>query len=242
MCTLTLVTRANGYSLAMNRDEQLIRGVATPPALVNLAETTAIYPRDGAGGTWVAANSHGIALALLNWNDVPQPNGEKVRSRGDVIPALIHFSNYDKILSTLEALDLQGTWPFCLVGVFPAEKRMMEWSWTHRRLESRLHEWKLRHWFSSSLSDEQASAQRGAVCQGAWKESDAGSVPWLRRLHASHANGPGPFSLCVHRENVKTLSYTEIHCEFPKIACVYGEGSPCEMQEFAEPIEMSCCS
>ena len=240
MCTLSVITRDDGYYLAMNRDERLTRGSATPPALVNLAEKTAIYPRDGAGGTWVAANSYGIALALLNWNDVPQPNGEKVRSRGEVIPAMIPFSTYDKIHAALERLDLQGIWPFRLLGVFPAEKLTNEWRWNQRSLESQPHEWKPQHWFSSSLSDERAAAQRGADCQSAWKESDAGSVPWLRRLHASHANGPGPFSVCVHRENVKTLSYAEITCAFPKIECVYAEGSPCETREFGKPAEMSC--
>ena len=29
-----------------------------------------MYPSDGAGGTWIAANEYGITLALLNWNDV----------------------------------------------------------------------------------------------------------------------------------------------------------------------------
>ena len=29
-----------------------------------------MYPSDGTGGTWIAANEYGITLALLNWNDV----------------------------------------------------------------------------------------------------------------------------------------------------------------------------
>lgn len=242
MCTLSVITRDKGYNLAMNRDERLTRGEATPPSQVDLGGTTAVYPRDGAGGTWVAANNHGIALTLLNWNDVPQPSSEKVRSRGGVIPALIGLVSQDRVQEALRQLDLQDIWPFRLVGVFPAEKRMNEWRWNQQRLESQRHEWKPRHWFSSSLSDEQASAQRGAVCDNAWKEPDAGSVPWLRRLHASHANGPGPFSLCVHRESVKTLSYTEITCGFPKIECVYAEGSPCETRALGEPVEISRAS
>ncbi len=65
MCTLSVVTRDDGYLLAMNRDERLTRGEALPPSIVDLAGTTAVYPRDGDGGTWVAANRHGLALALL---------------------------------------------------------------------------------------------------------------------------------------------------------------------------------
>ncbi len=229
MCTLTVITRNNGYYLAMNRDEQITRGDALPPATVDVGGTTAIYPRDGAGGTWVAANSHGIALALLNWNDVPQPTTDKARSRGNVIPSLVTSTSFDQTEETLQKLDLQGIWPFRLVAVFPAEEKIGEWRWNQQQLESQVHDWKPRHWFSSSLSDERAERERGAVCQAAWEEADAGSLPWLRRLHASHANGAGPFSLCVHRENVQTLSYTEISCRPKKIECVYVGASPCRI-------------
>jgi len=105
-------------------------------------------------------------------------------------------------------------------------------------MESQFYDWKPQHWFSSSLSDEQASAQRGEVCAAAWNLEDAGSLPWLRRLHTSHANGPGPFSLCVHRENVGTLSYTEIVCTAEEVRCHYIDGSPCAMREVESVVTM----
>jgi hypothetical protein len=246
MCTLTIIPRDDGYHLAMNRDEQLSRGEAASPTRLNLGDVHtqgnqgsmaaapqhAVYPRDGAGGTWIAANDHGIALALLNWNDVAQPRTEKTRSRGELIPSLIRLGSYQEIQAALRAPALQDIRPFRLVGVFPAEKAIGEWRWNQEKLDSQSRDWKPRHWFSSSLSDEQATEQRGAVCQIAWSESDAGSLPWLRRLHASHDSGPGPFSLCVHRENVKTLSYTEVGCGPEKIVCNYFSGSPCSMGRF----------
>ncbi len=240
MCTLSVVTRDDGYYLAMNRDERITRGEAAQPARIDLKGMTAIYPQDGAGGTWIASNNHGITLALLNRNDFGQPIAEKTRSRGEVIPALIAFSSYPGVQTALQGLDLQGIWPFRLVGVFPAEKKISEWRWNQKTLDSQSHDWKPRHWFSSGLSDEQATAERGAVCQSAWNEPDAGSLPWLRRLHASHTNGPGPFSICVHRENVETLSYTEISCGPEKIKCVYSGGSPCTPAELRGSVEMAC--
>lgn len=231
MCTLTIIAHENGYYLGMNRDEQIARGVAMPPAISDFGATKAIYPRDGAGGTWVAANTYGIALALLNWNDVPQPTGVKTPSRGEVIPALIASTSFDRVETALQGLNLQGIWPFRLVGVFPEERRIAEWRWDQRALAMHSHDWKAGHWFSSSLSDESAAKERGAVCESAWKESDAGSVSWQRRLHGSHANGPGPFSLCVHRENVETLSYTEISCGSEQIQCQYLGNSPCSIQQ-----------
>lgn len=123
---------------------------------------------------------------------------------------------------------------FRLISVFPGEERIVEWRWEGKHLESQAYSWGSRHHyhrFSSSFSDEQASALRGATCEKAWDENDqdVGSLPWLRRLHASHANGPGPFSVCVHRENVATLSYTEIVSSQEAVECNYFSGSPCTM-------------
>jgi uncharacterized protein with NRDE domain len=76
--------------MAMNRDEQIARGAGMPSEMHEFDGTKAIYPNDGDGGTWIAANECGIALALLNWNDIaPSAKAVKTRSRGRVIPALI---------------------------------------------------------------------------------------------------------------------------------------------------------
>jgi hypothetical protein len=56
----------------------------------------------------------------------------------------------------------------------------------------------------------------------------------LRRLHASHAGGPGPFSLCVHREDVKTLSYSEVMVAAGRIQMGHFRGSPCAMAQIQQ--------
>ncbi|MBZ5574796.1 MAG: NRDE family protein, partial [Acidobacteriia bacterium] len=209
MCTLTVVTGSDTYRMAMNRDEKIARGAGVTPEMQEFDRTRAIYPNDGDGGTWIAANECGIALALLNWNDIAPPGKTvKTRSRGRVIPALIDSRSLWDLHAVFSVSNFTGMLPFRLVGVFPSEREIWEWRWDSTQLEFQVHEWKSRHWFSSSLSDKQAESLRGAACRAAQDESDAGSVPWMRRLHASHGGGPGPFSLCVHREDVKTLSYS----------------------------------
>ena len=121
--------------------------------------------------------------------------------------------------------------PFRLVGVFPSEREIWEWRWDSTELEAHAHEWKSRHWFSSSLSDERAERLRGMACRHAQVEHDAGSAQWLRRLHASHVSGPGPFSLCVHRAEVKTMSYSEIVVTARAGSDGHFRGSPCTMGE-----------
>ncbi len=152
MCTLSVITRDKDYLVAMNRDEKIARGAGEPLETHHLHDTAAIYPSDGAGGTWIAANAYGITLALLNWNDIVE-------------------------------------------------------------------------------------SFRGEACHNAQKESDAGSASWLRRLHASHAGGPGPFSLCVHRDDVKSLSYSEVMVTPTCVQVGHFRGSPCAMASI-HPIEI----
>jgi len=146
-----------------------------------------------------------------------------------VIPALIDSRSLSDLQEVFGVSNFRGMMPFRLVGVFPSEQEIREWRWDSAQLECQVHEWESRHWFSSSLSDARAESLRGAACRAARHESDAGSVRWLRRLHASHTGGPGPFSLCVHREDVRTPSYTEVSVKSGNIRMCHFQGSPCTM-------------
>ena len=239
MCTLSVITRDSSYLLAMNRDERIVRGAGEIPEIHRLDGTTAIYPVDGAGGTWIAANGYGITLALLNWNDIIRRSLDtsKARSRGKIIPALGRSSCMTELKAACGVLDLEGIRPFRLVGVFHSEQAIGEWRWDFSQLTFEAQGWHSRHWFSSSLSDKQAESLRGAACRNARHESDAGSAPWLRRLHASHAGGGGPFSLCVHRDDVRTLSYSEVMVTTADVRMGHFRGSPCAMCPI-HPIEI----
>lgn len=229
MCTLSFIARDAGYLLGMNRDERIARGAGAPPKTRKLSGTLAIYPSDGAEGTWIGVNDRAITLALLNWNDViPRAvDKRKTRSRGLLIPALIGSQSPAQVLAVLHAFSLDGMLPFRLIGIFPSEKEICEWRWDSAEMKRLHHDWRDGHWFSSSLSDKQAEMLREAVCQDARDQPDAGHAPWLRRLHASHADISGSFSLCVHRPDVKTLSYTEIECTPATVRMDHFLGSPC---------------
>jgi len=239
MCTLTVVTGNDEYIMAMNRDEKIARGAGLPPEIHEFDGTRVIYPSDGDGGTWFATNEYGVSLSLLNWNDVAPSSvaATRRRSRGRVIPTLIDSRSLSDLHEVFSVSNFAGMMPFRLVGVFPSEQEIWEWRWDSAQLECLVHQWESRHWFSSSVSDERAESLRGAACRTARHESDAGSVRWLRRLQASHAGGSGPFSLCVHREDVKTLSYTEVAVKAGSVRMSHFRGSPCTMNP-ADPVEI----
>jgi len=225
MCSLTLVIREHGYLLGMNRDEQVARGVGLPPTMRDIDRTQGMYPTDGADGTWIGANDRGVTLALLNWHDVAFHTA-KGRSRGLVIPAVLGAATFVDFNQKITDLDLHGLLPFRLVGIFPIEQKVGEWRWDTMKKQILHHAWEHRLWCSSSLSDEHAEDLRGRAATHAAGEADTQSATWLRRLHASHT--AGPYSFCVHRGGVETLSYSEVECSRDVVRMTYLGGNPCQ--------------
>src|SRR6516225_8003964 len=172
MCTLTFVPTVGGYLAGMNRDELLTRPAALPPEIHGRGEMKLVYPREPSGGTWIACNSRGNLLALLNWNEVDLlALGEKSRSRGCVIPELIYEAESSSTDLRLRQMDLFGIFPFRLIGAFPEEHAFIEWQWDGLHAIKLNYPWAPRHWFSSSLSDTRANEVRSRVCEAAAPEA-----------------------------------------------------------------------
>jgi hypothetical protein len=227
MCTFSFVPTKDGYYAAMNRDERLTRSQASPPSTFRHGDLSAIYPFEEGGGTWIACNQRGVTLALLNWNLAAAKTLAEQRSRGTLIPHLIGKSTSDEVAKDLGAMNLDGLLPFRLIGVFQCHPQIFEWRWEGRSLEALSFPWKSHHWFSSGASDDMAERIRGEACRVAWQEKDAGSLPWLRALHSSHGVAAGPFSVCAHRDDAGTVSYSEIVFHGHSTTFRYIAGSPC---------------
>jgi hypothetical protein len=238
MCTLTFLPTADGYLAGMNRDELRTRPVARPPQVRKSGETETLYPSEPAGGTWIACNQRGVLLALLNWNDLdPGHIRMKAKTRGFVIPTLIGAQNLAAVDSTFERVSLGGVLPFRLFGFFPGETSAALWCWDGTRKDQQALPWSRGHWFSSSLSDQAAEKQRGFACEAAASESGFGTPESLRILHASHIPAAGPFSVCVHRPDAATVSYTEVVCRERSLLMRYVAENPCrkpQPQEISE--------
>jgi len=227
MCTLTFIPKPNGYLLGMNRDERLTRELALSPVPITTASLSAVYPRESGGGTWIGSNAAGITFALLNQNPGPQAS-VKERSRGEIIPALMESAHFSEAMRRFQQTDLRRLLPFVLVGIFPAEQIISQCQWDGNELKFLRIGWDVRHWFSSGVSDEMARKVRGSTCYEAWRRRDAGSAEWLRGLHASHSPVRGSFSICVHRPDAATVSYTEVAYGGGNLTMRYHAGHPCQ--------------
>lgn len=225
MCTVSFVPRQGGFYLAMNRDEKRTRVTALRPAIIDLADRRVILPREPTGGSWIAANDRGICVALINWHRIEREPARSIISRGEVVTALAGRSSIDEITSGVATLKLGHLRPFRLIVIVPEKKMLTEWRWNLERLAVRRHPWQQQHWFSSGFDERQAELQRRRVC-GA-DQDGSGSLAWLRRLHRSHVPARGPFSICMHRADAGTVSYTEVVVSSRRVQMRYKSGPAC---------------
>jgi hypothetical protein len=227
MCTLSFIPDKSGYVAGMNRDEQHARPRSLPPAIAG----SAVYPREpSTGGTWVAINASGLTLAVLNKNE----DGRlpvRLRSRGELIPALISANSLAEVHRRLVETGCKGMWPFRLIAISAEENEVCEWAYGTQLTQAN-YDWQRRHWYSSGMSDIEANRVRTVVVEQAWQEPGAGSLPWLRALHRSHQPRQGAYSICVHRDDAATVSYSEIVFENGQATFRYAAGSPCQYTTF----------
>jgi hypothetical protein len=223
MCTLSFIPTNDGYVVAMNRDEKLSRPAASAPIVQEIDGVQAMYPLDVEGGTWIAASASGTTWALLNRNTNLK---RRPRSRGEIILSALRSNDVSS-----EQLDLKllnQVLPFRLIRFCLISRNVLEWVWDGHRCTSIAHPWQTNHWFSSGESDELASAIRSKTV-GEFQGIDGReSMEWLRKLHRSHKPERGAFSICVHRADARTVSYTEISVSNERVSMNYVDGSPCE--------------
>lgn len=231
MCTLSFVPKADGFLLGMNRDEQRTRAMALPPAQHPCGDLPALYPREPGGGTWIGINGGGLCAALINWYSRPQYRGEPAFSRGAIIPRLLSFPCLDDMERSLLSLPLARLNPFRLFMLGRGSEGVREYRSDGSGIVRVDHPRETAHWFSSGHDEASATATRGAVCLKAAGEPDAGTLPWLERLHSSHDPKRGADSICMHRDDAVTMSLTLLGITGDSAFMRYHVGSPCRSRD-----------
>ncbi|HSE52297.1 MAG TPA: NRDE family protein [Gemmatimonadales bacterium] len=234
MCTLSWSPFADGYAVAMNRDERRTRAPALPPGPVD-AGVPALMPVDGdAGGTWISVNDRGHTLALLNrWDESPHDSGTPVVSRGLLVRDLSGLPGTGALRSALAGLPLARYRPFTLVSVGLAGYPVLfEWNGQDLSHGTVTEPGLVR---TSSGSDQDgAERSRGALFRAA-REAPEGLTPEvLTALHRSHLPERGPLSICMHRDEAVTVSFSLIRVSGGRVLFRYVAGSPGETEGFTE--------
>lgn len=246
MCTVSFLPKSRGFYLAMNRDEKRDRPAAVVPTVVEIEGRRAVFPSEPTGGTWVSVNDGGVCLALINWHQIQRKPKNDTVSRGLVVREVAGESSIDEIATLVKKLPLRKLRPFRLIVIDPDQKRVTELRWNLQRLTSCDHGWQRQHWFSSGFDERNAECVRARICasfvagggnpgkpdtsrrNGRAAVNAAGySLRWLRNLHRSHRPKRGPFSICMHRVDAATVSYTEVSVTGTVASMRYASGPPC---------------
>ena len=227
MCTLSFRLEPDGFELFFSRDEQRSRTPAVAPEIHATSGARFIAPRDPeGGGTWIAVNEHGLAVALLN-DYAARPAGLRFESRGALVLALADARDPRELARRVCARSLAAYRPFELVVFAPGEA-VLRFAWNGRELAT---EPGARGPFASSAV---AQAAARAARRARFAESDGE----LERFHREHAPARGALSVCMHRADAVTVSLARVRVDRARVAMAYAPGSPCRSR-FDSELELA---
>ena len=229
MCTISWLKHEKGIDVFFNRDEGKKRSLAELPRVRQASDVKAIYPIDpDGGGTWCAVNEHGVTLALLNFYQGRTPKG-RLNSRGSIIKGAASMKSVSQVKQFVESLELQKYAPFSLLIFSPesgeAGNTIPMMRWTGKQLEISEHESPL---ISSAFKYEDVRDRRLQT----YAEFLSGNVSEDDHIafHKSHIPSACAYSVCMHREDASTVSFSHVKIGSEKVAYQYYDGSPCGVE------------
>ena len=194
--------------MAASRDEQHGRAPALSPQQRDFAGVQTLMPIDPVSdGTWVGINEHGLALTLLNYN-LPEPPIGRDRSRGVVIPSLLHAQSVDEVVQSLGPIERDRMTPFRLVAC--DGESIMLWRSTEPAEQVAAEPWDGTPlmYTSSGLGDHLVEGPRRALFDGWFGQDPAQYLDKQAGFHRHKWPGEEHLSVCMHREKARTVSYT----------------------------------
>lgn len=225
MCTASWAPGPDGYTFCFNRDERRTRAPALDPAEREHDQVRYLAPLDGDfGGTWIAVTVHGLSFGLLNrYQSVVPEEPEAPLSRGLLIPAMVSAPDLLTVASRLEHVHTARFRPFTLIALAPGHAALLAaWDGRQLRLQRHVASGLL---LTSSAVDEPDVAGARSQAFTALPEITGAS---LETTHRSHLPERGPRSVCMHRPDAQTRSYTRVVVTPAHVALHHTEGPPCE--------------
>ncbi|HYE72781.1 MAG TPA: NRDE family protein [Blastocatellia bacterium] len=238
MCTVSWMYNQEGYELFCNRDERHTRAAALPPRLHQFQDVSFISPIDPeGGGSWIGVNQFGVTLCLLNAYDAAQEKQVHQISRGRLLWYLMDCQSVLEISRRIERISMRVFRPLTLVALSPSEKvTVLHWNgndlWINRNGDNE------RPLISSSYDLSGVQKSRRSEWQNLFSSNASElTLSNLRKFHVSHAPSRSPYSVCMHRHDARTVSFTCISVNNRSIQMSYLPTSPCRLRESLEAEE-----
>ncbi|MDC0932801.1 NRDE family protein [Arcobacteraceae bacterium] len=224
MCTISWLIKDDDYHVFFNRDEQRSRANAAPPRVMNIKDTQTLIPIDPVGnGSWISTNEFGLTLCLLNYYQGSTPKSV-LTSRGLLLKDLSSFLSVEDIDIQLKNLNLHKYASFSLLAFGLNDcggVSKQAWQWNGKKLTNIF---LTSPFTSSSVNFDEVSQSRLLLAQQLLEPI---SVDALVNYHKSHQPTKGYLSVCMHREDAKTVSFSHIHVDTIQSIFKYKNASPC---------------
>lgn len=241
MCTASWFASADGYEVFFNRDERRTRKEALPPTITTDNGVSFITPADtNAGGTWMGVNQYGMTLCLLNYyvNSGTLSSSSTYVSRGILLRNLLHVRDKNELNHLFSGIDFMQYQPFTMLA-FDDSGACSLFRWRGETSKKRLPE-STQTVFppvsSSSFQTAEVIQNRMNVyesCQSGKNQRDN-----HLKYHASHVPDKSAFSVCMHRDDARTVSFSHLIITGSTVSFAYYPGSPCSAAPLT-PIELS---
>ena len=226
MCSVSWLIDDSGYQIFFNRDEQKTRAQALPPSVQQMDGMNVLMPIDPVGqGSWISTNEVGVSLCLLNNYQATNPKGA-VFSRGLLLKNLSKEKSIADVCTAFERLSLPQFAPFVLLAfdlsVSQKGGQVMSLTWDGVDFTIEPAQLPL---FSSGVDLERVTAYRKSAF-----ETIVGDQPNEARLlafHQHHHAEHSHMSVCMHRDDAETVSFTQIIVTPENQIMRYINGSPC---------------
>ena len=209
-----------------NRDESRSRPDALPPVERVLDQVRVWYPRDPqGGGTWVAANGHGLALALLNRRaPVRTASAGPLRSRGRIVLGLAGASGIPQILQSLSLIDARDYAQFRLTAVLHRDVLIATSDGERLAMDAATLTAPI-VFTSSSLSDDEAERRRIPLFRDLVLRA-GDHLSGQRAFHDHRWPECPEFSVRMQRPDARTVSRTLVDVAGQQVSLTYEPLSP----------------
>lgn len=235
MCTVTIIPRLDpqsaraGFRLGCNRDELRTRPPATHPRTHRIGQRDVLMPVDPQScGTWIAVNDAGLVATLLNVNarDYRDADHDAPRSRGLVVPALMHAADSGAALDALKQLRPADYSPFRLV--IADNEHTAEVVGDGESFDVRRHALSDAPlmWTSSGLGDHLVEQPRRELFEK-WFGDDPSKWAELQDAFHRHFWPDRPhLSVCMNRPDARTVSYSVVETDADRVRLRYYDEPP----------------
>lgn len=235
MCTVSWLRQADGYQVFCNRDESRTRRTALAPRVQERSSVKLIVPEDGDhGGSWIGVNEYGLTLCLLNRYEAHSEveataaaSGHLLRSRGLLLTELFDSRSCMTVKDRLLDTDLDCFQPFDLLLLCPDDQPSLA-HWNGRQLSFEGCGDSALPLTSSAFNTAEVVASRRELFHRLTANATELSFDRLYEFHRSHEPAASAYSVCMHRDDAQTVSFSWINVTEQKIEFWYHPQALCQ--------------